>query len=198
MTFPKARLAVAACLLIGWILYLGVLVYLTRGGVVLSKPQFLIAQLYIVVDLTDGTRSGPAPNINVEKVLWSADSADEQLAGKVLPLSDISACTKENGYKGPGKYLVPLMSSSPGSYLIAPVPRVDPYGRQALTHGSVEAVGVFSHRVRRRLPLVEAREQRKEWEKAGYDVSLTEEEIRIYPWNPETEAQLASLIAAKK
>ena len=125
MTFPKARLAVAACLLVGWLLYLGFLVYQSRDVAFLSKPQFMKAELYVVVELTDGTHGGPAPDVTVEKVLWSADAADRQLAGKRLHIANIAACAKENGYKGEGKYLVPLKRPAPDSYLVVSVPRFD-------------------------------------------------------------------------
>src|SRR5437667_151918 len=50
MTFPKARLVVAACLFLGWLGFLFYLVVNART-VVLSKPQFLIAQAFVVVDV---------------------------------------------------------------------------------------------------------------------------------------------------
>ena len=193
MTFPKARLAVSACLLIAWLAYLGFLVYETRNVVVLSKPQLMVAETYAVVEVRD---QDGRPNPEVEIVSASSRHGEVLMPAKV-ELPDLSVCTKEQGYQGPGKYLVPL-NPSPNGYVIVAVPRIDPYGRQALTHGTVEAFGVFSHRVRRRLPLVEARQLQKEWEEAGYKTSLLEEEIRIYPWTPETEAQLKAFTAAMK
>ena len=152
MTFPKARLAVSACLLVAWLLYLGFLVYGTRDVVVLSKPQFMIAQLYVVVDVGAGAGAdGPSEDVTVDKVLWSANPADQPLTGQILHLADLEQCGKENGYHGAGKYLVPLLKSP---YRIAPVPRT-------LAEGAAP-------------------------------IAI------IYPWTPETEAQAAPLIAAKK
>jgi hypothetical protein len=65
-----------------------------------------------------------------------------------LNLGNISACAKENGWRGAGKYLMPLLKSAPTTHLIAPVPRGD--------------------------------------------------EVRIYPWTPEAEAQLKPFLDAKK
>jgi hypothetical protein len=155
MTFPKARLAVSACLLVAWLLYLGYLVYETRDVVVLSKPQFMVAQAYLLIDVRKSGRPDiPSEDVTVEKVLWSANAADEKLAGQVLQIADLDKCRKQNGYQGAGKYLVPLMHAVP-PYPIAPVPHKLPSGEPA-------------------------------------------PRVVIYPWTPETQAQLKPFIDAKK
>src|SRR5271156_3548104 len=70
MTFPKARLAVSACLLVAWLGYLGFLVYETRDVVVLSRPQFMVAQVYAVVNVRD--QQGRADS-DVE-VVWASSA----------------------------------------------------------------------------------------------------------------------------
>jgi hypothetical protein len=194
MTFPKVRLIVSACLFLAWIGFLFFLVVDSRT-IVLSKPQFLIAQLYVIVQVRDD-RGKADPDVTVEEVPWSADHADQQLAGQVLHVPDLTACAKEHGYEGAGKYLLPLVKSTTAPFLIAPVPHVD--SRQALTHGTVEVFGLFSHRVFRRLPVREARQEREKWRERGYTTDLTEEEIRVYPWTPDTRTQVDRLVAGKR
>jgi hypothetical protein len=142
MTFPKARLAVSACLLVAWLGYLGFLVYETRDAVVLSRPQFMIAQVYAVVNVRD--QQGRA-DADVE-VVWASSANGEVTLPPRLLIPDVADCAKEQGYRGAGKYLLPLTSSS-GNYKIAPLP-----------HGG----------------------------------------ICIYPWTPETEAQLKPFLGTKK
>jgi hypothetical protein len=92
--------------------------------IVLSKPQFMIAQLYAVVEVRD--QGGKADSdVTVEDVLWTADKSDQQLAGQALHVAELPVCTKEQGYQGAGKYLVPLIKANGAGFLIAPYPRVD-------------------------------------------------------------------------
>jgi hypothetical protein len=193
MTFPKARLAVSACLFVAWLVFLFV-VWLRSSSIILSKPQFLSADLYVLVEVRD-ERGKADPDVMIEEVLWASDPADEKLAQKPLHLADLSACRKENGYHGADKYLVPLVKSTAAPLMIAPVPRVD---YRQFTHGTVEVFGLFSHRVKRRLPIAEALTVQKNFEEAGYTTSLTQEEIRIYPWQPRLRAEVEEIVKAKR
>jgi hypothetical protein len=122
MTFPRARLAVSACLFIGWLIFLFV-VWLRSYTVILSSPQFMIAQIYAVVDVRDDQGKAD-PDVTVEEVLWASDPADGQLA-KAQHLVEISRCIRQNGYHGAGTYLVPLIKT-PIGIMIAPLPRSEP------------------------------------------------------------------------
>src|SRR2546426_1012264 len=77
MTFPKARLVVSACLFMGWLGFLAYLVAESRT-IVLSKPQFLVAKLYVVVDVRDKDDRAN-PDVTVEKILWPNDKGQPQL-----------------------------------------------------------------------------------------------------------------------
>src|SRR5947207_852609 len=123
MTFPKARLAVSALLLIGWLGFLLYLVIESRT-ITLSKPQFLDprVKLYVVIELREEA-GRPDPEVKVDEVLWSATPADAQLVKKELRLKDLPELGKAHGYLGPGKYLAPLIKSAPRTFLIAPLPR---------------------------------------------------------------------------
>lgn len=198
MTFPKARLAVSACLFLGW---LGFLFFLwwQAPTVVLSKPQFLIAQAYVVVDIKAGGRGpmGADEEVKVVSVLWP-EKVRQDLAGQVLRIPEVASCTETSGYQRPGIYLLPLMKA-PDSWIIAPVPRLEYFPREKPTHGSLEAAGIFGVRSAWRLPYDEAKKVKKDWEALGYDhVALRAEELRIYVWNADAKTQVNDLIASKK
>lgn len=194
MTFPKARLAVAACLFIGWLLFLAFLVFNART-VILSKPQFLIAQAYVVVQAKQsGNRADP--NVEVVETLWTARPIADQLT-----IPELAGMSNAQGFAGPGKYLLPLVRIN-DSWHVAPLPRMDPrtsYTASLATHGTVETSGIFSHRIASRLPIHDAVALKGEWEQLGYkQVRVHPEELRIYPWNADARAQVEELIAAKK
>ncbi len=119
MTFPKARLAVSFLLFVGW---LGFLLYLVVDSrmPILSKPQFLGAQLFVVAEV-EGTKPS---EITVDEVIWSNDPANaDMLVKKPIQILGAADWTQGIGYDGPGKYLLPLVKSAAGSYLVAPLPR---------------------------------------------------------------------------
>jgi hypothetical protein len=194
MTFPKARVIVAACLFLGW---LGFLLYLVVNSrtVVLSKPQFMRAQVYAIAEIQGKGRilTGHA---QIVEILWCADAADQKLVGEQIELPRMIAASESSRDAETARYLVALEKTADGKFEIAPVPHTDP--RQTMTHGTVEAFGLFSHRVMRRLPIENARMVKKEWEAEGYVANLTPEELRIYPWTPDTRAQAERLIAVKE
>ena len=79
------RLALTALLFLGWVGYLGYLVLTTRGAVVLSRPQFLVAELHVVA-----TRDGTDQFV-VNDVLWPADKKEEW-RGKKIVIKNIAEC----------------------------------------------------------------------------------------------------------
>ena len=119
MTFPKARLVVSACLFVGWLVFLFVL-WLRSSSVILSHPQFMIAQVYAVVEIHDADGK-PAPDVKVEEVLWPAEFVKKGPLNVVnLPMAGA-----EHGYGGAGRYLVPLIIRGPMgnvNFEVAPVP----------------------------------------------------------------------------
>lgn len=191
MTFPKARLAVAVALFVGW---LGFLLYLVVDSrtVVLSKPQFMNGQVYVVATMDQGNSGDYLCEFTINEVLWSEDPADRKLNGRKVQLPFM---VEFDRWGGNMQYLMPLHKTAAGTFELAVVPRLDP--RQAPTHATIEASGLFSTRVRRRLPLLEARELQREWEAAGFTPLLTPEWLRVYPWTPDTRAQVERIIAGK-
>jgi hypothetical protein len=80
-----------------------------------------MAQLVVVADIGDG----PGPVV-VDEVLWSADPGANRLVEQPIRVVGIAELTPAQGYHGPGKYLLPLVKSPGGSYLVEPLPRVAP------------------------------------------------------------------------
>jgi hypothetical protein len=133
MTFPKARLVVSAILFLAWLGFLFHLV-LETNKVVISKPQFQIAQVVIVVVVRDDGGK-PEPAVTVQEVPRGNNKA--QLAGQKLHLTDLLACNKDHGYVGPGEYVIPLIQRA-GAWQIAPIPRPG-YKRPSLANlGTLE------------------------------------------------------------
>jgi len=67
------RLAVTAVLFLAWIGYLVYLAAMTTRPVVLSRPQFLVAELYVIAELRTGlTEAVPAEEATIREVVWSA------------------------------------------------------------------------------------------------------------------------------
>src|SRR5262245_3734318 len=125
MVFPKARIVVAAFLLIGWLGYLVVLVAMTRDPVVLARPQILVSNLCVLAKI-DAHEGGPNPRVHVTKVLWSADD-EKELEGQELLLEDLVDVGKEQGWAGANEYLVPLIARKIGKgvvYEVTPLPNV--------------------------------------------------------------------------
>ncbi len=119
MTFPKARLVVSACLFLCW---LGFLLYLVVDSptVIVSKPQFLIASLYVTAEVR-AVEGNASPAVTVAEVLWSADGVDAHLAEKTITIADLAKCEKKQGFRGPDKYVLALLKRG-ASFELAPLP----------------------------------------------------------------------------
>jgi hypothetical protein len=118
----KLRVLVAALLFVSWIGYLAYLVATTRDTIVLSRPQFLVSNLYVIGKVT-GDAEHPVGSLQVEEVPWSADDKDrEQLVGATIPVKRLEQCQKANGWKGAGSYILPLMKFGEGNYWLTETP----------------------------------------------------------------------------
>ncbi|MCI0376240.1 MAG: hypothetical protein L0215_01405, partial [Gemmataceae bacterium] len=124
MVFPKARLAVSACLFLGWIGFLLFLVLKTRAPVILSRPQFLVSPLHVIAEVRD--KNGlPDPEVTVVQVAWTSDTADEKLAGVKLFVEDLPYSGPDQGWTGAGQYLLPLTKRTIANgfgYKVTPLP----------------------------------------------------------------------------
>jgi hypothetical protein len=119
-SFPKARLVVAALLFVGWVSYLGYLVWRTQDLVVVSRSQAIMAHLVLVGDVGADQEGRPAAVV-VKSVLWARATADRQLAGKEIVVDWPNAI---RGYDGPGEYLLLLNDSVGDRFHVTPLPTV--------------------------------------------------------------------------
>jgi hypothetical protein len=125
------RLAAAATLFIAWIGYLAYLVAITREPVILSRPQLLDANLYMVAKI-DGTADKPNDKVHVLAVPWS--KADAGLVGTEIIVVDLEKCTELNGWVGPGEYIVPITKTPAGNYRLAEIPLSPGFYHDSRTH----------------------------------------------------------------
>lgn len=109
----KLRLAVAVCLFLGWISWLAYLVATTRNPVILSRPQFIVADLWIRCQL-EGVGNTPQPTLVVREVLWARDPKDQGLVEKQITVEDLDKVDRDFGWAGPGDYLLPLQKNKDG------------------------------------------------------------------------------------
>ncbi len=103
----RVRLAVCALLFIAWIGWLVYLSATTTRPVVLSRPQFLAADLYVVAELRAGPKGdgAPAAEGTIREVVWS--KSGEDLAGRKVTITNLPQTAKQ-GWTGPGEYILAL------------------------------------------------------------------------------------------
>lgn len=121
MLSPKVRLVVSAILFFGWLGFLFWLV-VNSNAIVLSRPQFLVAQVYLVAEVRD-KNGQPDVIVHVTEVPWSADPKDAALANSDIPIIGLDT-DRLGGYRGPGVYLMPLQKTMARGYRLAPLPSV--------------------------------------------------------------------------
>jgi hypothetical protein len=128
MLSAKARLAVAAALFLGWLGWLGYLVSQTREPIVLSRPQFLVSNLHVIATLTGSDT--PDTEVTIKEVAWAGSAADIK-AGDRINIPNLKGVGPDQGWRGPGDYILPLMKWKDGTYRITPVPPSPGYNPSA-------------------------------------------------------------------
>ncbi len=106
MTYPRVRLTVAAALFAGWLSYLLWLVLLTRHTIVLSRPQFLVADLWVLAQVSEA-EGKPARQATIRKLFWFKNPADRKLKDQKITIANLPEAGPQ-GYTGPGEYILPL------------------------------------------------------------------------------------------
>jgi hypothetical protein len=150
MMSPKARLVIAASLFVAWIGCLVYVVVQSRNPVILSRPQFLAADVYVTarIDANDGK---PAATITIEEALWTdpkkvdkAPAPGERITIHVTIQPDDSSTARETkqlhdidpplGWSGAGVYVLPLTKAGSDYFLtgVAPSPGYVPTERDRL------------------------------------------------------------------
>lgn len=117
----RLRLSVAAALFaawIGWLLYLAIV---SHDLVVLSRPQFLVANLHVVARLS-GTTERPGAAVTIQEVAWAVDPKDRRLPDGPIQVWQLDQCGPEQGWLGSGSYILPLLKMGDGTFWLAPLP----------------------------------------------------------------------------
>jgi hypothetical protein len=123
MTYPRVRLTVAAALFAVWLSYLLWLVLLTRHTIVLSRPQFLVADLWVLAEVT-GEAGKPDRKAKIVDLFWYKNPADRKLKDQTITIANLAE-TGSQGYRGAGKYIVPLQKKEAAGqilYVVAAIP----------------------------------------------------------------------------
>jgi hypothetical protein len=123
MKVSRVRLAVAAVLFLGWIGWLAYLAVSNHDPVILSRPQFLIADLWVIGDINTQD-DHPRREVAVREVVWA--SQGKKPSGDVLEVADLPDMKTENGWRGTGTYMVPVTVRTVGKrdyYTVTPLPR---------------------------------------------------------------------------
>ena len=119
MTTARIRLILAALAFTAWIGWLAYLAATASRPTVLSRPQILLAPYDVLAEVKAGS-DGPAPNVTVREVYWpTADP--EKLQGRLITVHDLPR-TADDGWKGPGLYLLPLTRVDDQTYQVVAVP----------------------------------------------------------------------------
>jgi len=105
MKVAHVRLVVAAVLFLGWIGWLVYLVIHSHDEVILSRPQFLVADLWVIAHI--GAEEGrPAKAVTIREDVWSAKG--KKLAEEVIEVVDLPEIDASMGWDGPGDYILAL------------------------------------------------------------------------------------------
>lgn len=127
MSSARLRLGVAAAAFAAWVGYLGYLALTTTRPVVLSRPQFLAAEAYVLAELQATDKGEPSAHVLVKQVFWSKDGAGPK--GDVT-VSNLPGSPTIQGWSGPGEYVLALSrdpKSKDNDYLVTPIPRSPTY-----------------------------------------------------------------------
>jgi hypothetical protein len=138
------RLLLTAVLFLGWLCYLGYLVYSrprTPDGqpLVLSRPQLLVSTLDVVARVEK-----PDKSVKIVKVLYPPKDPPVH-EGDTITVDDLDRCRapeRESGqppppldWSGPGEYLLPLQywpADGKTRYRVTPIPPSPGYPRSAV------------------------------------------------------------------
>jgi hypothetical protein len=116
MVFPKVRMVVAGILFVSWIGFLAYLASQTRSPIVLSRPQFLVADAVALVKIQDDDKR----THEIVRFLRAAGDAGQNT------IAHLDLIGADQGWRGPGEYIVPLTKTKEG-YAVTTLPPVPGY-----------------------------------------------------------------------
>jgi hypothetical protein len=141
MTFPRARLTVSVLLFAAWLGYLLLLVLMTRHTIVLSRPQFLVSDLWVLAEVTGEDR--PDRKAKVLELFWYRSPADLKLKDQTITVANLPEAGPQ-GYIGPGKYMLALQKKEAAGvtmYVVAAIPTSPGYDYRSAAFVNVMLVG---------------------------------------------------------
>jgi len=119
-TRQRLRLILAAGLFIAWIGWLTYLAATATRPVVLSHPQFLVSDLDVIAQVTQGAH-GPDREVTVDEVHWPAQE-NENLKGKKITVSNLDSIEERDGWQGPGQYILALRKTGTDTFVVLSPP----------------------------------------------------------------------------
>lgn len=107
MQKARIRFIIALGLFAAWIGWLGYLAMGTHDQIVLSRPQFLVSNLHVIAKLTGDADYADGAAV-VQEVRSATDPAIKIAKGDRLQVENLDLCRHENGWAGPGDYILAL------------------------------------------------------------------------------------------
>jgi hypothetical protein len=118
-TNPQVRrLIVAAGLFVAWISILALLAATSSQPVVLSRPQFLVSNLDVIVQIDGNDKNEPSREVTVIELHWPQNEK-AVWEGRKITVMNLSQCA---GWEGPGLYILPLEKKGDSFVVAWPAP----------------------------------------------------------------------------
>ncbi len=120
-TRRKVRLFVAVTLYVLWTAFIAYLALAGKEAVVVSRPQILAAPLVVEAEVAE--ESADLRSVRVVQVFRGRQLLDavKQPDGE-QPVLRVSGFDRSRGWKGPGRYVLPLQPDGEGAFALVPLP----------------------------------------------------------------------------
>ena len=141
----KLRVVIAWGLFIAWVAWLGWQSYFYGRFPVVSRSQFMTADIAVVATMTANDEGVVQPKVQVKQVIWP-EKHDTALEGKEITVGNWS---RVDGFTGPGEYVLPLTRGTKGDYTLAEIPRSPLSEPSKAKHYVYPALPVVLEQVRR-------------------------------------------------
>jgi hypothetical protein len=115
-------LAAAVALLVAWVGYLAYLALTASHPTVLSRPQFLVADVWVIAHV-----DSPDQPVKVIEVVYARPGGEGEKVDAGATLDPVNLCQCKDGWKGEGRYILPLTWHKPIGYLVTPIPHSPGY-----------------------------------------------------------------------
>lgn len=157
MFFPRLRFYVASGLFLAWLGWLGYLALTASNPIVLSRAQLLVASAHLIAEVP-GTMEHPEGKATIAEITW-APGKQELKEGNSLTIVGLAECGPEQGWRGPGKYILAISKTQQGVYALTLTPHSPGYpaGNQNL----LNRLRIYpeTQNTRRQLELIEKQNQ---------------------------------------